>query len=252
MQKKMIVLLAGAMLTMAGAGNAFAYFTGDDLIRVVYNATTGVETATDLGSITTILADAANTVVGSGADAFTTNGSPVSSFAGSSVAYFAVTGTAGLYVSGNPTVGAPKNVNTQWTATQNALSAIDGTYASLGGSTVKSSTNPANNNSYYILADQGGTNPGVLGGVIKSTYVTGTEASLATLTGATPLSQTLYYFSAANLSGKTAVAELVLQTNADGSTTINPGAVAATPIPPSFFLMGSGLLGMIGLRRKKA
>ena len=51
MKKKMIVLLAGALLAI-GASNAMASFEDYELIRVVYNTSTGNEMATDLGGHT--------------------------------------------------------------------------------------------------------------------------------------------------------------------------------------------------------
>jgi hypothetical protein len=40
-------------------------------------------------------------------------------------------------------------------------------------------------------------------------------------------------------------------TTLDGSTVINPAQTSATPIPPSILLMGSGLLGLVGIGRRK-
>jgi hypothetical protein len=38
-----------------------------------------------------------------------------------------------------------------------------------------------------------------------------------------------------------------IRTLADGTSTINPSAV---PVPAAVYLLGSGLLGLVGLRRR--
>ena len=44
---------------------------------------------------------------------------------------------------------------------------------------------------------------------------------------------------------------LDLTTNTDGTTTVNYVApTAATPIPAAAWLLGSGLMGLFGMRRK--
>jgi len=43
---------------------------------------------------------------------------------------------------------------------------------------------------------------------------------------------------------------MVIRTMADGSTIINPEAAAPVPIPAAAYLLGSGLLGLVGIRRK--
>jgi hypothetical protein len=74
--------------------------------------------------------------------------------------------------------------------------------------------------------------------------VTGT--SLASLAGSTPaqVSQTLYYINDANAVGTSGIGKATIITS-NTDTVVLP-----TPIPPAFLLMGSGLLGMRGLRRK--
>jgi hypothetical protein len=252
MKKKLVALLAGALLTSAMAGNALAYFTGDDLIRVVYSATTGVEVATDLGSIATLLTSAPGTILGGGAASFTNYGvtGDLSTY---SVAYFAKStsenGVTGKYIwaSGDATTPSVSGTS-QWNGTNGAMTNML-SQEGAAGSTQTVSVGTGATNSYYHKADGSGTITGALSGIISANSRVNTEASLANIAN-TPVTQGLWYFGAANGS-QTGLLALTLQTNADGSTTLNPNSTAATPIPPSFFLMGSGLLGMVGLRRKK-
>jgi hypothetical protein len=258
MKKKMIVLLAGALLTLGMASYASAaLFSEDDLIRVVYNATSGVETATDLGAISTITADANGTVLGGGTGAFTTNGSPASANANAYVAYFTLdTNNGYLWVSGSTTKSlAPKGISSSFSSSASAMDAVLGVYQAANttngnnNGTVQSATVVPSGDSYYAALDASGTSKGTLGGVIYANN-THTEASLATLASAA-VTQGLYYFNSIGSSNQTGSQILELQTNANGTTTlINPNT-PSTPIPPSFFLMGSGLLGMFGLRRKR-
>ena len=77
------------------------------------------------------------------------------------------------------------------------------------------------------------------------------EANLAALASGGSVSMELYEFQLTG-SGRSATVTttdfMKITTNADGTTTVG---TSATPIPPAFFLMGSGLLGMFGLRRKQ-
>ena len=66
-----------------------------------------------------------------------------------------------------------------------------------------------------------------------------------TLNGAAQ-QQGLYFFNNADLSATNFVQLSTITTNADGTTNIS-----ATPIPAAIYLMGSGLLGLVGIRRRK-
>jgi hypothetical protein len=256
MKKKMIALLAAAMMTLA-AGNAFADFANTDLIRVVYNAAGNIETATDLGAISTLLTVTNDNIT---ANPFT---NAISTASGSVVAYYAENSAASaFYVSTNGAV----TVNGGKTAGLNgAITNANLTYASKGtpGYATTALTSGGINvpNTYFLGMDAATTvNAGTMAGLIVSGSGSA-EASLASLTlgnGNTNVQQSLYLLTSPGRGNGTAVQQttagygnLVIQTNGDGTTTINPNAPSATPIPPAFFLMGSGLLGMFGLGRKK-
>jgi hypothetical protein len=63
--------------------------------------------------------------------------------------------------------------------------------------------------------------------------------------------QKLYYYgNMGSLTGaKTGVQIATIRTYADGHTELNPSAV---PIPAAAYLFGTGLLGLVGIRRKMA
>src|SRR5208283_238287 len=60
--KKLLVVLAAGLLVFGVAGQAKASFTtSDELIRVMYDATTGVEVATTMGVVGTLASITNNT-----------------------------------------------------------------------------------------------------------------------------------------------------------------------------------------------
>lgn len=236
LKKKIVMLIAAALMTLS-ASSAFATFGDLELIRVTYDRA-GAEYATDLGNIKTLLAAPSTTIAGS----FTgING------AASYVTYFAL----------------DRANNDLWAVNSNTVAPLV-----IGGSTGLTSISSGTTPMYTLYNTQGGTNYAGLASATNSyknklsptqgwlgNTITGvaarqaTELSLATL--ATNNTQTLYFWDnakalTADVTGRTGVAVASIVTNADGSSTIN----TPTPIPPAFFLMGSGLLGMFGLRRK--
>ena len=253
MKKKFIALLAGALLVASMSGNAMASFSAGDLVRVVYNSTTGVEAIADLGTIATLAADTNGTVVGNGAASYLNNGITSASLAGSNVAYFALSGSASsspLYVSGSTSTATGINGLKMASSGAALENLVAGWGVTAGNNTYTTGITTAAP-SYFITANKSGTSVGSLDGFVNTASIPNTEASLASVA-----TQGLWYFANANATtahGAAAPNGLELQTNLDGTTTvINSNTVAATPIPPAFFLMGSGLLGMFGLRRKKA
>jgi len=238
-RKKLAVLVAAALMSLT-ASSAFAAFADLELIRVYYDRA-GNEVATDLGKVKDILAAPSTTFAGS--------------FGGLSTGYavyFALDRTTGM--------------NDLWaTGSTTTASTIVGT--SLGLTALKSGTT----NMYSLYNTQGGTNytgsasltssymsklsatQGSLANAIAPISRPYTEASLASLisTGTGSVTQAFYFWDNALTTvaaQKLGVNVATIITNADGSTTVN--STVATPIPAAFYLMGSGLLGLVGMRRR--
>jgi hypothetical protein len=252
---KELTTIITAALMFIYANSAFAAFANFDLIRVVSDKTPGstLEIATDLGNINT-LAAMSNTIVGGGSDAFTNfNTNPLANL---SVNYFAVNRTSVLngtmWIGTNtltaPITGGMSAIQNYYSITSNNLTpSVNKYYSSL--SLVGASTVIANNSNVSSLSRVNGRN--TLGSYRGYTdnWSSNANLSLANL-ATTPFNISVWMFgdpAGYQMANPiTGVKVLDLTTNADGSTTINP-----TPIPPAFLLMGSGLIGIFGLMRKK-
>jgi hypothetical protein len=123
------------------------------------------------------------------------------------------------------------------------MNAVLGVYAAnsgiladqIGNGSVSASGN-------YFSTYSGGT----LGGYLKT--VTGQEINLGSgLTASQNLYQVAIPYAAAGVISQ--VSGIDIFTSSIGVTTIN--TASAAPIPPSILLMGTGLLGLIGVGRKK-
>jgi hypothetical protein len=251
MKKQIVALLAGAMMTLA-AGNAFAAFADLSLIRVVYDTKSNLEIATNLGTVTNFTAkDASNTI----------SSNPFTSSLGSAnladlkVFYLASDSTKGAYIgNAGTTVTSPgrkiagfntlvSNARTNYNAnggTANNYAVIDKTSATALTKTM----NPQGGAGSYAS---------VLNQVTQMGYSEQSLASLALGSSTSFIETTLWYgpaLSTATTFNKVAT----IRTYGDGttkivSTDLTPAPVA-TPIPAAAWLMGSGLLGMVGIRRK--
>ena len=237
MNKKMIALLAGALMALT-AGTASANFGNGQLNFYAYGNVAGTsEVGVNLGSITSLLSGPGATI--------TKGASAVSGLlSGSTTIYAGLYGydatTGNVYVAANEGLGTFAAVGSSYTAfkTQNtAVNTAYGTTTDLKTITSKGTSATA---SYFGKMDKG-----VNGGSTYSSFVpAGLGADFSTTLTA-DITKSIYMFDAATGNFSDTGTTAIFKT--DGSVT-----VANTPIPPAFFLMGSGLLGMIGLRRKKA
>ena len=230
--KKLISLIAMAAIGLVfTAGNALAYFEDGNLIRIVYSISGDLEVATDLGAWSGI---GENTAIG---DDFTSLTG--TNYADLQVAYMMDVDNTSYWFSSQ--LGVTPVTNTR-TTPQNFT--IQTTYGLDGSSMVAGSK--ANTGSYFVKMDNGGNAVGKF----SAFYVAELgEANLADLATVGYVDQSLFYFASKSTAG---VEVAVIRTMADGTTIINPGTTTETPVPASLLLFGSGLLGLVGVRRKTA
>ena len=245
MKKKIVMLIAAAMMTLS-ASSAFAAFGDLELIRVVYERTTGsTETLTDLGNVSSVLATG-GTFAGTGALTATTS-------ANLAVAYFALDSTNGQLWATSKTGQSLGDLTTISSGTFNLYTyynATTGVKTTKGITTTGQAFGVGSQSAANSYKSKLSAAAGSLGGALP---INSAESSLGSLVGANSgsVTQNLYFWAngyasvAADYTGALAA---TITTSFNGTTTIAP--VATTPIPPAFFLMGSGLLGMFGLRRK--
>lgn len=229
-----ILMIVAAVAFLAG--NANAYFTDGDLIRVVYTGT-GDEVATDLGSLSSIQSGAIALNSTNAISQFST--APASTV---NVFYFEETnfGSVDAAAVSTPTVITWVKIGSATTPVNSNISAIYNYYSPSGTATVDLGAS---------------TNAGTYATLMNSSWsgMFGASAPIGTTLGTNPATMELYSFTK---TGKiVADTTLSLITNIDGNgniyTTDNAGQ-SATPIPPSVLLFGSGLLGLIGMKRRSA
>lgn len=245
--KKIMVLFAAAMLLFGFSGQAMAAFSQNpaDLIQVYYSTSGGTEYATDLGSVSSIVADFASLAPGatlnlnnnlSGNNLF-----GLSNLSGYQVAYFAVTypGTGSYTVSAPVGTTIIPNAVANVTTPSNSVVSTYGKNVTTIAGLATSTQLISNTTSYYKSLDlQGG---GTLNGFITNTSI---DAAIS----GNYIDQALYLFANKNAATATTLGDI--RTLANGDTELIAPAAATTPIPPSIFLMGSSLLGLVGIRRK--
>jgi hypothetical protein len=241
MKKKLFLIAATFMLMFSFAGQAMASFATGDLIQVIYVAG-GPEVATDLGSFS---ATSSTSVTDSGNLGNTVNFSSL--FSGYSesqlnVAYFIYGGTTGgIYVTGAD--GGQTNNGSLKSTLQADFTAVLNYYKSISSTATQVSGTTANAASYYYKLDSNGTHVAADAGFL--TTANG-EAQLST-SGYVDLYLYYYKNSSINVAGSgTEIADI--RTFADGSTEIIP--LVSTPLPAAVWLLGSGLVGLVGIRRR--
>jgi hypothetical protein len=254
MFKKLATFAVAAMLTLS-ASSAFAAFANIDLVRVVTDRSSGstIEIATNLGNINTLAAVTSNTVVGGGTSAFTAFGA---NLANSYVTYFAVdrtsalNGTLWISAQGFTVANPPSTAGTA--SSQNKLAAgIAGSVLTYYNTLTATGTTIVANSG--VAGSMGGhfslVNLGAYGGFAQA-FQNNANLSLSSLATA-PIATSIWKFGPGNVNtALPASFVLNLTTNADGSTTILANSTP-TPIPAAAWLLGSGLMGLIGLRRRK-
>ncbi len=245
--KRLAVLFAVALLLLGFSSQAMASWSNGDLIQVVYQSGGQYEEATDLGAfnLTTAYSGATTTF---SAPAITLAGQGV--FSGATwdkqqIAYFIATGTSYTAWTSGPSTGQSTGTSRQWGPFQTQGATIMNKYASLN--TGAQGTLPQSDlQSYFLLMDKQGSQIGSFYGMIAAGNGETNMAALANPGGY--VDSYLYYYANAN-SNTQGVQVADLRTFSNGTTQL---VGTATPVPAPALLFGSGLLGLIGLRRKES
>ena len=188
-----MMLLAATMLMFGLSGQAMAYFADGDLIRIVYSATGGNETATDLGSIAGLTTSLTSSVT------YNTNNFSISALgsgattANSYVAYYAYVNDSNyndnVWTSGNQG-GQSIAGSVAVSNFPNAAEAMGGLYSTTpGGAQVTIAT--SNGGSYYTNMNLSGLGNGQMAGYTPNGDA---EKNLAALATTGYVDQTLYYY----------------------------------------------------------
>lgn len=255
---KNIVVTVLVVMTLF-CSNAFASFGDSELIRVIYERNTGTtEQLTDLGNINTILSTPVTTIAG---NPLTAN------YPSNLIAtYFAIDRiNSQVWVSSTSDIPSSFYFNGNgYNSGVLYISQMLSYYNTLPADANGVVTGPLGvSSSFRVRVD---ANQGYLGGIVST--VNGshrtTEISLASLVdgSASSVTQNLFFNSHGRSTstldehGNTITIPAqtfgaivaTISTNADGSTTIT----TPTPIPAAAWLMGSGLIGMVGFRRRLA
>ena len=260
--KKIISAAVLSVVVFAAAGQAQASFGNDQLTQVFYTKDNNkVEIGVDLGSI-----------VGTGAIDLTAKHKTLSNL---DVAGLAATKGAALnelrmgyyidslintsdavwdhyFATSTTTIPTTPNA-TKYSLMNSAAGSIASFYGATNSVVV---TDPTNANAYRTKMNQGNTAPGVYANM--NTSVTPGEIVLADMTGGYT-DMYLWHFSYDKpagastktshlVAGATTDYTAVLRFYANGQTVLNPAPV---PVPAAIWMLGSGLVGLIGLRRKQ-
>jgi len=242
MLKRLSVTLIVTLFVFS-ASSAFAAFADQELIRVVYErAPNGMEYGTDLGNVRE------NTTFPVYFDTGTWYAKPfavtlpvVNNPANLYVAYFALDRTTNeLWATGSTStpsviIGGASGL----TALKSGTTSMYNLYNTQGGTEYTGLASVPNSYKNKLSYTQG-----TLANAISTISRFNTEASLASLVDGTndSITQVLYYWPNATT---TIASEKIGIEVATITTTI-----ATTPIPPAFLLMGSGIVGLIGFKKK--
>jgi len=241
--KKLLVTILAAFMIFAVAGSAAAWSDGT-LTASIYAGPSGYkEVGLNLGSI-----DNLNRVDVTLAAAGSINANDF--FLANSLDQLKV-GVFGQNAAGNIRLFATTSEIVPTIQMANAASYNTAAYlvANNYGTGSKSVIDKDNRNSYWKKMNKNGTSVGRYAGFNRD--FTNGEAALST-TGYVDMYLYMFDLDAIVKSSKNAFQHAVLRFNTDGSIVLNPeGIPTGVPVPGAVILLGSGLLGLVGIRRKK-
>lgn len=261
-KQNMIKLAAAAALTLGLSGNALAAIDNGDLIRVVYDTVGSVEYATDLGNFQDIKTRTANgeknIVVGAGVDAINTSIFGATTQMGDlRVAYFTFDSNNGQWVGLTSQLGSISNISRKYSTFQTAAQSVSGTVTTPTNGAYDANmitadsaklANKSGANTFYTKFGVLSQNFGIFGGMVAAPN---TLPSLAALASGGSVEQNFFTWTGTNTNNASAgTLAFTLTTLADGSTVINKMDGPQTPVPAAAWLLGSGLMGLVGLRRR--
>ena len=244
--KKLSMILLAAFLVFAVAGQAVAAFEKNQFVQVVYNDL-DIEAGVDLGNVGSFDFSGTNVLL---ADAGTVPWADLKPFEDLRVGYYSAQEGYHNWFTTTQTV-APSVVNGGIVNFQNQATQI-GVYYDHNQVAPGVAEVPASGlDSYDMLMNDHSTAPGAYAGFNAKDWVDG-ESSLADLATVGYVDMFLYdYYMNVLVKGVDPSTDYsgVLRLYADGSTVLNPTVV---PIPGAAILLASGLLGLVGIRRKNA
>jgi hypothetical protein len=260
--KKIIGVMAAGALLLGFAGQSMASFTNGDLIRVVYSPGSTYEYATDLGSLTSLENNASNSTTPITGSAFT--GYAGTSYANLNVTYYVEGGATSADIAAPTSQAAPQqqSATSSLIGKMNNMATLYNTAADRIQSAPSYTAQVSQTNAHAYVQSMNGATAyvGTYGNFVPAT--TDVEGSLAPLAAGGSVAMYLYNFTSTDgwvSGGPTLAGSLVTNTDgtafeiltvANGTEIVEGPAGSPVPVPPSMLLLGSGLLGLIGLRRK--